>query len=132
MQAAIAEVADAATGGTGVFIGTVRETAAAPRAEGRPVIRLEYDAHESLAREKLDEIALDACRKWDVHRLVAVHRVGTCALGDPTVVIACSAPHRGDALEACRYVIDTIKSTVPIFKKEVYEDGSSWIGAEGL
>jgi molybdopterin synthase catalytic subunit len=130
VQAAVDEVTDPAGGGIGLFVGTVRESAAS-KDINKPVIRLEYEAHESLAGSRLEEIAMDACRKWEVLRLVALHRTGTCELGEPTVVVACSAPHRADALDACRYVIDTIKQTVPIFKKEVYDDGSSWIGAEG-
>ncbi|MDQ3956086.1 MAG: molybdenum cofactor biosynthesis protein MoaE [Actinomycetota bacterium] len=131
VPAAIDEVAGPSCGGLAVFVGTVRESAAAPEGSGRPVVRLEYDAHPQLAKRRLEEIGEEALRRWDVKKLVAVHRSGACALGEPTVVVACSAPHRGDALEACRFVIDTIKSTVPIWKREVYADGSSWVGAEG-
>ena len=60
-----------------------------------------------------------------------IHRVGRCSLGEPTVVIACSAPHRADALEACRWLIDELKESVPIWKKEIYEDGDAWVGDEG-
>lgn len=131
VAAAIEEVSDPSCGGVAVFVGTVRESAAAPEGFGRAVVRLDYDAHPQLARRRLEEIGEEALGRWDVRRLVALHRSGACALGDPTVVVACSAPHRGDALDACRFVIDTIKSTVPIWKREVYADGSSWIGGEG-
>jgi molybdopterin synthase catalytic subunit len=128
---AVAEVADPSCGGTALFVGTVRASAAVAENSGRSVVRLEYDAHPQLARRSLVEIGEEAQRRFDVRKLVAVHRSGPCALGEPTVVVACSAPHRRDALEACRFVIDTIKTTVPIWKKEIYADGSSWVGPEG-
>jgi molybdopterin synthase catalytic subunit len=131
LAAATSSVADPECGGIAVFVGTVRETAAAGGSEGKRVIRLDYEAHPALAPERLEEIARDACSKWDLRRVVAFHRTGACELGEPTVVVACAAPHRADALEACRWMIDTIKATVPIWKREVYADGSSWIGAEG-
>jgi molybdopterin synthase catalytic subunit len=131
VTAVLARVADPSCGGIGLFVGTVRDSAAVRDNSERPVVRLEYEAHEALAEATLAGIAKDAVAKWDVRKLVAVHRTGTCELGEPTVVVAASAPHRGDALEACRYVIDTIKSSVPIFKKEVYADGSAWVGTEG-
>jgi molybdopterin synthase catalytic subunit len=99
--------------------------------ESKAVVRLDYEAHPELAATRLEEIGRDAADKWELLRVVAWHRTGACELGEPTVVVACSAPHRGDALEACRHVIDTIKATVPIWKREVYADGSSWVGAEG-
>lgn len=126
---AIASSTDA--GAVGVFIGTVRESAAVRANESKTVVRLDYEAHPDLAAARLGEIGRDAADKWGLLRLVAWHRTGACELGEPTVVVACSAPHRADALEACRHVIDTIKATVPIWKREVYADGSSWVGAEG-
>lgn len=128
--AVIAEVSDADCGGIAVFVGTVRTSAAAPGAR-RTVVRLEYEAHPTLAPRRLTEIAEGAGARWDLRRLVAVHRTGSCDIGEPTVVVACAAPHRGEALDACRWIIDTIKGTVPIWKREVYADGSSWLGAEG-
>jgi molybdopterin synthase catalytic subunit len=130
VQALVDDVRDPTCGGIGVFIGTVRDSAAATENSGRRVVRLEYEAHESLAGTKLEEIAFEACEKWSLRRVLAVHRTGSCALGEPTVVVACSSPHRAEALEACRFMIDTIKTTVPIFKKEIYADGSSWVGAD--
>jgi molybdopterin synthase catalytic subunit len=118
-------------GGMGIFVGTVRASAAVPDNVDEQVVRLEYEAHDALAGVRLDEIAREAAGKWDLLGVVALHRTGTCELGEPTVVIACSAPHRADALDACRWVIDEIKATVPIFKREVYASGSSWVGAEG-
>jgi molybdopterin synthase catalytic subunit len=131
VSGAIAAAHAPSCGGIGVFLGTVRTSAAAPDHGDTPVVRLDYDAHPSLAGERLREIAEEAADKWALERVVAWHRTGACDVGEPTVVVACGAPHRGDALEACRFIIDTIKSTVPIWKREVYADGSSWLGAEG-
>jgi molybdopterin synthase catalytic subunit len=127
---AVAEVAGAAHGGIAVFIGTVRESAAVEGHGGKSVTRLDYEAHPTLAAAKLEEIAAAAAAKWGVGAVVALHRTGTCELGEPTVVVACGAPHRGDALDACRYIIDTIKAEAPIWKREVYADsgGSAWVG----
>jgi molybdopterin synthase catalytic subunit len=128
---AIADVQAPELGGIALFVGTVRTTPAATDGEGKNVVGLEYDAHPELAPKRLDAIAREAAERWDIRRIVLVHRTGACALGDPTVVVACGAPHRSDALEACRWMIDTIKGTVPIWKKELYADGSSWVGPEG-
>jgi molybdopterin synthase catalytic subunit len=128
---ALRDASTPGAGGIGLFVGTVRASAAVPGREDDQVVRLEYEAHEALAEQRLDEIARAAAAKWELERVVAIHRTGACELGQPTVVIACSAAHRGAALDACRWVIDEIKSTVPIFKREVYASGASWVGAEG-
>lgn len=125
--ALIAEVSDPACGGIGVFVGTVRSSAASGAEAG--VEALEYEAHPELAPAALEDIARRAQQKWGLERLVAVHRTGRCDLGEPTVVVACAAPHRAEALDACRWIIDTIKAEVPIWKKELYADGSAWVGA---
>jgi molybdopterin synthase catalytic subunit len=126
----IGDAASPELGGIAVFIGTVRDSASVGGNEDQAVIRLEYEAHPTLAEAKLREIAEAAAAKWDIGRVVAVHRTGRCELGAPTVVVACGAPHRGDALEACRWIIDTIKAEVPIWKREVYAGagGSAWVG----
>jgi molybdopterin synthase catalytic subunit len=128
---AIAMVSTPTSGGLAVFVGTVRSTAAVEDNADRSVVRLEYEAHDALAREQLAAIAHEAVERWRLDRVVAIHRVGSCELGEPTVVVACGAPHRAEALDACRWLIDELKATVPIWKKEVYSDGSSWVGAEG-
>ena len=128
---AMADIQAPELGGIALFVGTVRSTPAAAGNHGKNVVGLEYDAHPELAPRRLDEVAREAAERWDIRRIVLVHRTGACGLGDPTVVVACGAPHRSDALEACRWMIDTIKGTVPIWKKELYADGSSWVGAEG-
>jgi molybdopterin synthase catalytic subunit len=129
--AAMAASATPQTGGLGVFVGTVRATASVAEAADKQVTRLEYEAHPTLAEEALRALALEAGNKWDLVRVVAIHRTGVCELGEPTVVVACSAAHRAAALDACRWLVDAIKSGVPIWKKEVYADGSEWVGAEG-
>ena len=131
VNAAIGEASTPSCGAVASFIGTVRETPAVTENEGKAVTRLDYEAHPTLAASRLEVIAQEAATKWALERVVAVHRVGTCELGQPTVVVACGAPHRAEALEACRWLIDELKASVPIWKKEVYADGSTWVGTEG-
>lgn len=128
---AIAMVSSPSSGGLGLFVGTVRASAAVEGNESKSVVRLDYEAHDALARERLAAIAHQAAERWGLDRVVAIHRTGSCDLGEPTVVVACGAAHRAEALDACRWLIDELKATVPIWKKEVYSDGSSWVGAEG-
>ena len=125
--ALIAEAMDPSCGGLGVFVGTVRRSAA--DGSEAPVEALEYEAHPELAPAALEDVAQRARQKWGLERVVAVHRTGDCPLGEPTVVVVCAAPHRAEALDACRWMIDTIKAEVPIWKKELYADGSAWVGA---
>lgn len=125
----IGAVADPSCGGVAIFVGTVRNSAAVESNAGKGVVGLEYETHPTLSEERLGEVAAEATAKWDLAKVACVHRTGACALGEPTVVVACSSPHRADALEACRFMIDTIKRTVPIWKKEIYADGSAWVGA---
>lgn len=127
VSAAIETVGDERAGGTAVFIGTVRVEAAVAENTDKPVMELEYEAHVPLAEKKLRAIASSAAERWKLTRVTAIHRIGTCKLGEPTVVIACSADHRSGALEACRWIIDEIKQEVPIWKREVYADGSAWV-----
>ena len=128
---AISEASDPSCGAVASFVGTVRESASVRDNAEKSVTTLDYEAHPILAAERLEEVAQEAVTKWPLERVVAIHRTGTCELGEPTVVIACGSAHRGDALEACHWLIDEIKATVPIWKKEIYADGSSWVGAEG-
>jgi molybdopterin synthase catalytic subunit len=131
IAAAIAQGSSPSSGGIAVFVGTVRESAAIADNSAKPVTRLDYEAHPQLAPKRMEEICSEAAGKWELNDVIALHRTGVCELGEPTVVVVCGAAHRGDALEACRYIIEEIKATVPIWKKEVYADGSSWVGAEG-
>ena len=129
--AAAAEVTSDDCGAVATFIGTVRDSASVPDRATDRVLRLEYEAHPTLAAERLEAIAREAAERWGLAAVVAIHRTGVCELGEPTVVVACSAPHRREALEACHWTIDELKRSVPIWKREVYADGTSWVGAEG-
>jgi molybdopterin synthase catalytic subunit len=126
----IAGATDPSCGAVASFIGTVRESAAVQGNAAKSVTMLEYEAHPTLAAARIEEIAREATTKWGLARVVAVHRTGRCPLGEPTVVVACGAAHRAEALEACHWIIDEIKASVPIWKKEIYADGSSWVGSE--
>lgn len=112
------------TGGTCVFIGTVRNMT-----KGKSVIRLEFEAYAPMALREMQHIADEAQRRWKVHRIGIWHRTGTLAIGEIPVIIAVAAAHRDAAFDACRYCIDTLKQTVPIWKKEVFEDGEVWVSA---
>ena len=93
--------------------------------EGRPVQALEYEAYAEMAVPAMQEIASEAAREWEVE-VAIVHRTGRVAIGEPSVVIAVGSPHRAACYEASRYTIDTLKRRVPIWKKEIYADGSAW------
>jgi molybdopterin synthase catalytic subunit len=114
-------------GGVALFLGVVRN-----QTGGRPVVALEYEAHVPMAEAKLKEIAEDVHRRWPGVRQVAiVHRIGRLAVGEASVIIGVGAGHRGDALAACQHAIDTLKRIVPIWKREIFEDGSVWVGLQG-
>jgi molybdopterin synthase catalytic subunit len=121
--AVLAEVADERAGGIATFIGTTRI-----ESRGRTVRYLEYEAYAGMAEEVMAGIAADLQRRYDLCRVAIAHRVGRVGIGETSVAIAVSAPHRADALAACRDAIDTLKETVPLWKKEVYEGGEEWIG----
>jgi molybdopterin synthase catalytic subunit len=109
-------------GGVVTFTGTVRD-----QTRGRRVLRLEYEAYAPMAERKLAEIGAAVAREHGVE-VAIVHRVGVLAPGDAAVVIACAAPHRTPAFRACEACIEALKKDVPIWKREVYEDGSEWVG----
>lgn len=111
-------------GGIDVFIGTVRS-----QTKGKPVVRLEFEAYERMAVKEMRRIAEQAIDKWPVHKIAVHHRTGKLQIGEVPVVIAVSAAHRDAAFDACRHIIDTLKQTVPIWKKEVFEDGEVWVAA---
>lgn len=119
----VAALEDVAAGGLTLFVGTVRD-----HDEGKDVVGLEYSAHPS-ALERLREVAEDVATKYDVLGVAAVHRVGELALGDAAVVVATTAAHRGEAFEASRALIDELKRVVPIWKHQLFVDGSDeWVG----
>ena len=113
-----------AYGGINVFIGTVRE-----QTKGKTVTRLEFEAYESMALSEMHKIAQNAFKEFNVDKILIHHRTGILFPGDVPVVIVVAAAHRDAAFMACRYVIDTLKETVPIWKKEVFEDGAAWVAA---
>ena len=116
-------VADPAAGSSVVFSGTVRDHSA-----GREdVSRLEYEAYGGVASAKIAEIVNDAFGQWPILRVAAVHRVGSLDVGEPAVSVAVSSAHRADGFEACRYIIDELKSRVPIWKKEHWPGGAEWV-----
>jgi MoaE-MoaD fusion protein len=120
---AVREVASADAGAIATFVGTTRA-----RSRGRDVIRLEYEAYEGMAEETMAAIADELRSRYELVDIAIHHRVGTVEIGESSVVIAVSAPHRADALAACRDAIDTLKVRVPLWKKEIYEGGEEWIG----
>jgi molybdopterin synthase catalytic subunit len=122
-----ARVDDPAAGGVVIFSGVVRNETG-----GRPVKFLEYEAHAAMAEAKLREIGAALRGRWPgVKRVAMLHRIGRLEIGESSVLIAVSAAHRGDAFEACRYAIDTLKRIVPVWKKEHFEDGEVWVGLQG-
>jgi MoaE-MoaD fusion protein len=123
LEAAVAEVASDEAGAIATFVGTTRA-----RSRGRDVHHLEYEAFEGMAEQEMARIADDLKRRYTLQDVAIHHRVGRVDIGERSVVIAVSAPHRGDALAACKDAIDTLKETVPLWKKEVYEGGAEWIG----
>jgi molybdopterin synthase catalytic subunit len=123
----MAAVGDPAAGGLVLFSGVVRE-----QTGGRHVKFLEYEAHAPMAAAKMREIASAVRARWPGVRVVALlHRIGRLEIGESSVMIAVSSPHRGEAFEACRFAIDTLKETVPVWKKEYFEDGEVWVGLQG-
>ena len=114
-------------GAVAVFEGTVRN-----HHEGRDVLHLEYEAHDPVAGREGRRIVDEASERFGLDYASAVHRVGKLEIGESAVIVVVSAPHRAEAFDACRFIIDEIKQRVPIWKKEFYADGSSgWVGCEG-
>ncbi|HZC30466.1 MAG TPA: molybdenum cofactor biosynthesis protein MoaE [Gaiellaceae bacterium] len=123
LEAVAAEVASAEAGAIATFVGTVRR-----RSRDRDVDHLEYEAFEEMAEPMLHRLAEQLTEKHGLTAVAIHHRVGRVEIGEPSVVIAVSARHRGAALAACHEAIDTLKETIPLWKKEVYAGGEEWIG----
>jgi len=123
LEAAVAEVADERAGAVATFVGTTRS-----ESRGRSVLYLEYEAYEGMAEKVMEELAAELEQKHEVTAVAIHHRTGRVEIGERSVVIAVSAPHRRAALAACAEAIDRLKETVPLWKKEVYEGGEEWIG----
>lgn len=124
VQKVIDTVSSLGAGAVNVFIGTVRNSA-----NGKKVLWLEYEAYESMSVAEIRKIIDEASHKWPLQGWAVSHRIGTLKPGEASVVVAVSSPHRRESFEACQYIIDTIKERVPIWKKEVFEDGEEWVSA---
>jgi molybdopterin synthase catalytic subunit/molybdopterin converting factor small subunit len=123
LERAAAEVASDEAGAVATFVGTTRA-----RSRGRDVVRLEYEAYEGMAEQEMERIAAGLQDRYELTGIAIHHRVGVVGIGERSVVIAVSAPHRADALAACRDAIDELKVSVPLWKKEIYVGGEEWVG----
>jgi molybdopterin synthase catalytic subunit/molybdopterin converting factor small subunit len=126
LAAVVAEVSDPGAGAIATFVGTTRD-----HNRGRTVTHLEYDAYPEMAEAEMAKIAAAVIDRHGVRHVAIAHRTGHVPIGEASVIIAVSAAHRGAAMDACREAIDTLKQTVPVWKKEVFESGEEWIGREG-
>ena len=125
LQELVDWVTDPEAGAITIFIGTTRNNN-----QGRKVIALDYEAYPEMAEKELARLSGEAKKKWQICRMAIVHRIGPVQITEPSVMIAVSAAHREAAFAACRFAIEEIKKTVPIWKKEVYEGGEIWIGTQ--
>ncbi len=123
LEAVVEEVADESAGAVATFLGTVRR-----ESRGRTVLYLEYEAYAEMAEDVMAQIVAELEQRYELWAVAIHHRVGRVEIGEASVAIAVSAPHRQDALAACKDAIDTLKQTVPLWKKEVYEGGEEWLG----
>jgi len=121
-NALIAVVSHASVGGIAIFEGVVRD-----HARGKQIRYLEYDAYPEMAEQQIRVIVDEAQKRWDVEHVAVAHRFGRLEIGEASVIIVVATPHRAEAFEACRYIIDTLKTTVPIWKKEVATNGEEWV-----
>ena len=124
-DALVRHVRAAGDGAVVTFDGCVRN-----QSRGRATLYLDYEAYESMALAKIREIAAELHAKFAIDRVAIAHRLGRLAIGETSVFIAVSAPHRAPAFDACRFAIDTLKRTVPIWKKEYFADGAVWADGE--
>lgn len=119
------QVRDPEAGAVVLFLGTVRDTR-----QGARVRHLEYEAYQEMALREMARVAAEAARRWPVRKIAMVHRLGVLRVGEISVGIAVSSPHRRDAFAAGEFAIDALKQTVPIWKKEVWDGGEVWVGSE--
>ena len=127
VQKVIETASSLGAGAVNVFIGSVRNTA-----HNKNVVWLEYEAHESMAVAETRKIIDAAAHRWPLMGWAVSHRVGTLKPAEVAVVVAVSTKHRKESFEACQFIIDEIKAKVPLFKKEVFEDGEEWVGARPM
>jgi len=113
---------DHSTGAVVLFLGRVRD-----HANGRQVTRMAYEAYAKMAHKKMQEIADEVKKRWPVQKIAMIHRTGELELGEVSVAIAVACPHRKEAFQSCQFAIDTLKETVPIWKKEQFVDGEAWV-----
>ena len=123
-QTCVDFVTNGGAGGIAVFIGTVRN-----QTKGKKVLKLDFESYQPMAISEMKKIANRAGEKWPIQKIAIHHRVGSLAIEEIAVVIAVATPHRKAAFEACEFAIDTLKETVPIWKKEFFEDGEVWVAA---
>jgi molybdopterin synthase catalytic subunit len=116
------ETGTASDGAIVSFVGRVRNAY-----HGKTVLHIEYESYNEMARKEIKKAVDAACEKWEINNCLVIHRFGRVEIGEATAIIAVAAPHSKDAFQAVQYVIDAIKKKVPIWKKEYYSDGSSWI-----
>jgi len=119
-----AELSDAQSGGICVFVGSVREFT-----NNEAVTALEFETYEKMALKEMKKIALEATAKWKLNKVVVRHAVGVKKVQEPVVIVGASSAHRPECFEACRFLIDTLKEKVPIWKKEIFKDKSVWVSA---
>jgi molybdopterin synthase catalytic subunit len=122
IRALVDEATHASDGGVVTFEGVVRD-----HARGKRIRYLEYDVYPEMAEEMMTTIAAEVAQRWQTDHVAIVHRIGRLEIGECSVVVVVACPHRAEAFAACRYAIDTLKTTVPIWKKEVAEDGEEWV-----
>lgn len=118
------DLSHAHSGGICVFVGTVREFT-----QNEEVTSLEFETYEKMALKEMDKIATDAIEKWKLNKVIIRHAVGVKIVEEPVVVVGASSAHRDACFEACRYLIDTLKETVPIWKKEIFKNKTVWVSA---
>lgn len=123
VSAVTTSVADDGSGATVLFLGTVRDHSD----ETSQVSEMYYEAYTEMAEEAMKQIETEATKRWSLKKFTAIHRIGTMRVGEVSVAIAVSAEHRKEAFEACQYAIDTIKKTVPLWKKEISDSSARWV-----
>lgn len=124
LEACSAFVSADNVGGIVTFVGTVRN-----QTKGKRVLKLDFEAYEPMAISEMRKIAEQALLKFGIKKIAIHHRTGTLEVGEVPVIITASSAHRKAAFEACQFAIDTLKETVPIWKKEIFEDGEVWVSA---
>jgi molybdopterin synthase catalytic subunit len=122
LQEIMYHLEDNSAGAISIFIGSVRN-------QGRSgnVSEIHYEAYNKMAEEKMNDIENEAHTKWSIKKLIAIHRIGNIRVGETSIIIGVSSEHRKDAFEACKYVIDNVKTRVPIWKKEISDENQKWV-----